>query len=412
MNEINRRGRSHWQYIILILVMFFTLTSVSKAQESSGKVVGTIVDQSGAVVPGAKVTVVNAGTKISRDTVTDEEGNFQVLSVPVGTYQVSVERTGFKKALTEPQKLNINQTLKFDIGLEVGSQAEVVEVSSAPSLVETANPTLGQTVSERSVVSLPLNGRNVLSLALLQPGVTETNPSNGGAGGFNIAGGRSDSVEYLLDGGLNNNLLSNGVVFNPNPDAVAEFRILENNYTAEYGRNGGGIISVVTKSGTNQFHGSAYDFVRNNAFNANSFFNNKNGTPKEILKRNQYGFTVGGPVYFLRFGEGGKSIYNGKDKLFFFVSYQGQRQVQTQTTSQVTTFTPAELGGNFSLSNVSRTGPDPNVVAFLRANPIYQPNAGLAAQGIIARIDPVAQRYISNNLIPTSPNVTVNLSFE
>lgn len=390
--------------LLLVLFIIFTLNGTLNAQESSGKVVGTIVDQSGAVVPGAKVTVINTGTQISRDTVTDEEGNFQILSVPVGTYQVSVERTGFKKALSEPQKLNINQTLKFDINLEVGSQAEVVEVTSAPSMIETANPTLGQTVSERSVVNLPLNGRNVLNLALLQPGVTETNPSNGGAGGFNIAGGRSDSVEYLLDGGLNNNLLSNGVVFNPNPDAVAEFRILENNYTAEYGRNGGGIISVVTKSGTNKFHGNAYDFVRNNAFNANSFFNNKNGTPKEILKRNQFGFTFGGPVYFLRFGEGGKTIYNGKDKLFFFVSYQGQRQVSTVTTSPVTTFTPAELAGDFSLSNSNRTGPDQGLVTFLQMNPIYQPNAALAARGIIGRIDPVSQRYISNNLIPTSPN--------
>ncbi|MGI8494833.1 MAG: carboxypeptidase regulatory-like domain-containing protein [Pyrinomonadaceae bacterium] len=404
MNARSRRGFSQWRYLTLLVCLFFTLSSISKAQESSGKIVGTIADQSGAVIPGAKVTVTNTGTKVTRDTVTDQDGSFQILSVPVGKYQVSVERTGFKKAATAEQILNINQTLKFDINLEVGSQAEVVDVTAAAALVETSNPTLGQTVSERSVVNLPLNGRNVLNLALLQPGVTETNPGNGSAGGFNIAGGRSDSVEYLLDGGLNNNLLSNAVVFNPNPDAVAEFRILENNYTAEYGRNGGGIISVVTKSGTNQFHGSAYDFVRNNAFNANTFFNNKNGTPKEILKRNQYGFTIGGPVYFLRFGEGGKSIYNGKDKLFFFVSYQGQRQVSTVTTSPVTTFTPAELRGDFSLSNAARTGPDSNVVTFLGMNPIYQPNAALAARGIIARIDPVSQRYISNNLIPTAAN--------
>lgn len=401
MNEENCRGQ--WQYLTLILLMFFTLTSVLKAQESSGKVVGTIVDQAGAIIAGAKVIVTNVETQVSRDTVTDEDGNFQILSVPVGTYQVSVENTGFKKAVGEQQRLNINQTLKFDFKLEVGSQAEVVDVTSAASLVETANPTLGQTVSERSVVNLPLNGRNVLNLALLQPGVTETNP-NGSAGGFNIAGGRSDSVEYLLDGGLNNNLLNNGVVYNPNPDAVAEFRILESNYTAEYGRSGGGIISVVTKSGTNEFHGSVYDFVRNDAFNANSFFNNKNGIPKEILKRNQFGFTIGGPVYFPRFGEGGDVFYNGKDKLFFFVSYQGQRQVQTQTTSTVATFTPAELRGDFSLSNSTRTGPDQDVVAFLRANPIYQLDPTLAARGIIGRIDPVAQRYIAANLIPTSAN--------
>lgn len=402
MNEKNPKACGQWQSLLLLLLVFFTLMGVAKSQEASGKIVGTVVDQLGAVIPDAKVTITNMATQISRDTVTDKEGNFQVLSVPVGTYQVSVERTGFKKAASDPQILNINQTLKFDIKLEVGSQAEVVDVTSAAAAVETANPTLGQTVSERSVVNLPLNGRNVLDLALLQPGVTETNPGNGSAGGFNIAGGRSDSIEYLLDGGLNNNLLSNGVVYNPNPDAVAEFRILENNYTAEYGRNGGGIISVVTKSGSNQFHGSAYEFLRNDALNANSFFNNRNGIPKDVLKRNQFGFTAGGPVYFPRFGEGGKNFYSGKDKLFFFVSYQGQRQVQTQTTNPVTTFTPAELRGDFSLSNSTRTGPDPNVVAFLQANPLYQPNPALAARGIIARIDPTSQKYISNGLIPTS----------
>src|SRR5262249_13955883 len=147
-------------------------------------------------------------------------------------------------------------------------------------------------VTSRPIVNLPLNGRNVLSLALLQPGVTETT----GPGNFSIAGGRGDSITFLLDGGNNNNLLNNLVVFNPNPELVAEFRILSSNYTAEYGRNGGGIVSVVTKSGTNHIHGSAYDFLRNDALNANSFFNNRDNFPKQILKRNQFGFQVNGPV--------------------------------------------------------------------------------------------------------------------
>jgi len=125
---------------------------------------------------------------------------------------------------------------------------------------------------------------------------TSDQVANGGTGSFNIAGGRSDSVTFLLDGGINNNLLNNGVVYQPNPDAVAEFRILESNYSAEYGRNGGGIISVVTKSGTNTLHGSAYDFGRNDAFNANSFFNKRQGIPREVLKRQQFGFTLGGPI--------------------------------------------------------------------------------------------------------------------
>src|SRR5205823_489282 len=193
--------------------------------------------------------------------------------------------------------------------------------------------------------------------------------AGGNTGTFSVAGGRQDSVTYLLDGGINNNLLTNGVVLNPNPDMVEEFRILTSTYNAEYGRNAGGIVSVVTKSGSNQFHGSAYDYLRNDALNANSFFNNANNIKKDILKRNQFGASVGGPVF--------------RDKLFFFSAWQSQRQSQLQTTSKTTVFTPAELNGDFSLSNTARTGPDANVVAFLQKFPYFQPNSSLAAQGII-----------------------------
>ena len=147
-----------------------------------------------------------------------------------------------------------------------------------------------------------MNGRNVLDLALLQPGVTETNGDSTAAGTYSIGGGRSDSVTYLLDGALNNNLLDNSVVFNPNPDTIAEFRILESNYSAEYGRNGGGVISVVTKSGTNQYHGSGFEFLRNDAFNANQFFNKNDPTnelPRDVLKRNQFGGTLAGRFHCL-----------------------------------------------------------------------------------------------------------------
>jgi hypothetical protein len=307
---------------------------------------------------------------------------------------VTAERPGFKKAVSEEAKLQINQALRFDIKLEVGAPTESVTVTSQAAGVETVSPTLGQTVQTRQIVNLPLNGRNVLNLALLQPGVSENNPGDTSAGFFNIAGNRSDSVTFLLDGGVNNNLLNNGVVFNPNPDTIAEFRLLTSNYTAEYGRNGGGVISVVTKSGTNNYHGSGFEFLRNNSLNANRFFNKKNGLPREILKRNQFGFTVGGPITIPK-------VVQGKDRFFFFAGYQGQRQVSSQTTASITTFTPLELTGNFSRSGPGGT-PDPFVADFLLSNPIYQPNRTLAAQAIIGRIDPVAQKYISAGLIPTS----------
>jgi len=392
---------------LLAIVCAFVLNVPARAQQATGKIIGTVTDEQGAVIPGAKVTVTTTSTQtaqVTRDTVTGDDGAFQIPSLPIGTYRVTVEREGFKRFVSENNKLQINQVLRLDTSLAVGSPSEVVDVTGTTAAVETVNPTLGRSVTSRPIVDLPLNGRNVLSLALLQPGVSENNASDTGAGTYNIAGGRADSVTFLLDGGLNNNLLSNRVVFNPNPDTVSEFRILTSNYTAEYGRNAGGIISVVTKSGTNEFSGSVFEFLRNDALNANSFFNKRDGLPRDVLKRNQFGGTAGGPIILPRFGEGGRSLWDGRDKAFFFVSYQGQRQTSTTTTSSIAVFTPAELGGNFSLSNSARTGPDAGVVSFLNANPQYQPNAALRAQGIIdpTRINSVAQNYIKAGLIPTS----------
>ena len=370
-----------------------------RAQDATGRVVGRVTDQAGAVIPNVKVTVIATDTQLTRDTLTGGDGTFQVLSLPIGTYSVNIQHPGFKKVATTPQQLQINQSLRVDVALEVGQVTSTVEVETAGSGVETVVAQLGTSVTQQTIANSPLNGRNTLDLALLQPGVTPANTGGTAGSGttFNIAGGRGDSVTYLLDGGINNNLLSNGVVFQPNPDAVQEFRILTSGYSAEYGRNGGGIVSEVIRSGANKVHGSAYDFVRNQDFNANLFFNNASHIGIPILKRNQFGATFGGPVVLPK-------IFNGKDKLFFFISYQGQRQVSTTVNSAVTTFTPAELNGDFSHSNASRTGPDQNVISFLRANPYYQGNPALAAQGIIdpSRINPVSANYIKTGLIPAS----------
>ena len=370
-------------------------------QDATGRVIGVITDPTGAAIPGVKVTVTNTGTQVNRDTITDQNGYYQVLDLPIGFYSVSAEASGFSKAVADAKQLLINQSLRIDVKLAVGAVSETVKVEGQATNVETVNATLGQSVTTRTIVNLPLNGRNVLDLALLQPGVTENNlstPTNPrpSTGTFSVAGGRTDSVTYLLDGGLNNNLLSNNVVYNPNPDTVAEFRILTSNYTAEFGRNGAGIVSVVSKSGTNDYHGSLFEYVRNDFFNANLFFNNANGIGTPVLKRNQFGATAGGPITIPK-------VIRGKDRFFFFMGYQGQRQVQQQQNPSVTTYTPAELKGDFSQSGKGG-GPDPRVVSFLQKFPYYQPNAALAAQAIIdpTRINSIAQNYIKANLIPTS----------
>ncbi|MCU1261469.1 MAG: TonB-dependent receptor, partial [Bryobacterales bacterium] len=307
-----------------------------QAQDASGRIIGTITDPQGAVIAGAKVTITNTDTKVTRSAVTNKDGQYQVLEVPIGEYSVTAEQAGFSKTVTSPQSLLINQSLRIDVAMKVGATSDTIVIEADAANIETVVATLGQSVTQRAIVNLPLNGRNTLDLAALQPGVMPANSAaantTGGGLEFTIAGGRPDSITYLLDGGINNNLLSNGVVFTPNPDSVTEFKLLTSNYTAEYGRNGGGIISEVIRSGTNDFHGSAYEFVRNNDFNANNFFNNLNGVGVPILKRNQFGATIGGPVLLPK-------IFNGRNKLFFFAAYQGQRQVSTTTNANVTTFT-------------------------------------------------------------------------
>ena len=378
---------------LLALILALIGAGMAEAQDATGRIVGNVTDQTGAVIVGAKVTATNLGTLISHDTISDKDGFFQILSLPIGSYKVTVEHTGFRRQVFDREALQINQSLRVDAKLEVGQMSEVIEVSGQAANIETVNQTISMSVVGETIQRAPLNGRNVLDLAKLQPGVTETNSDNTSAGTYSIAGGRTDSVTFLLDGALNNNLLSNGVVYNPNPDTIAEFRILESNYSAEYGRNGGGIISVVTKSGTNDWHGSAFEFLRNDAFNANSFFNNLNGLPRDVLKRNQYGGTIGGPIK--------------KDKFFFFVGYQGQRLSAQQATGQGTVFTPAQLNGDFSGGGTPGNCPnaDTGVAAFLQANPYFQSNAAAAACAIIdpTKINTVSRNYIAAGLIPTSP---------
>ena len=389
------------KWLALFAVILFALAGSNlRAQDATGRIIGNVTDPSGAPILGAQVTVTHTGTKLGHTTATDATGYYQVLSLPIGTYEVTVEAAGFRKETFEQQKLLIGQSLRLDAKLTIGQTTESVEVSSQATNVETVSETIGSSVIGETIQRAPLNGRNVLDLAALQPGVTETNGDSGAAGKYSIAGGRSDSVTYLLDGALNNNLLDNSVVLNPNPDTIAEFRILESNYSAEYGRNGGGVISVVTKSGTNEWHGSAFEFLRNDAFNANPFFDKNdpnNLSPRPVLKRNQYGGTFGGPITI-------PHLVNGKDRFFFFVGYQGQRLASQETSGLNTVYTPAQLQGDFSGGSCSN--PDLGVATFLQNNPYYQSNPALAACAIIdpTKFDPVVQKYISNGLVPTNPS--------
>src|SRR6266567_811584 len=189
--SMNRRSFIRWQAFALLATLIVSVQPSSLAQESTGKILGTVTDQNGAVVPDAKITVTDVATKIGRETMTDKDGNFLVISLPIASYKVTAEKQGFKKAVSAEQQLLINQALKIDFKLDPGQITEVVEVSAGGAVIETNNATLGQSVTSRPLVNLPLNGRNVLSLALLMPGVQETTGPN--SGGFSVAGGRGDS---------------------------------------------------------------------------------------------------------------------------------------------------------------------------------------------------------------------------
>jgi hypothetical protein len=372
------------------IVTILILQVSSWPQEATARMIGTITDPTGAVIPGVGITVTNTATGVSRKATTNQDGYYQVLALPIGNYKVTAEHEGFRTVVSDQYKLLINQALRVDIQLQVGATVQTVDVGARPSAVETVNATLGQSVTGREITNMPLNGRDTLDLALLRPGITESNDDNAGAGNYSIAGGRTDSITYLLDGGINNDLLDNSNLLDPNPDAIAEFRLLTSNYTAEYGRNGGGIISEVVKSGTNDLHGSLFEFFRNRVLDANDFFNIQQGLPRQDLKRNQYGATLGGPIV--------------KNRAFFFLAYQGQRQILAVPDVDAAVFTTQQLQGNFSQS--ANGGPDPNVASFLQANPYFQPNPALAAQAIIdpARINSVAQNYIKAGLIPAAPS--------
>jgi hypothetical protein len=405
--------KRRWMAFMAVALMMLAAGSLTKAQDPTGRIIGTAMDASGAGIAGVEVTVTNIATQVSKKAQTNKDGYYQILDLPIGTYQVSMERQDFRQLVFDNQVLQINQSLRIDGKMEVGARTEIVEVKDQANVVETIDPTIGGEITGQTILDAPLNGRNTLDLALLLPGVTPHNPDDTSAGTYNIAGGRSDSVTFLLDGGQNNEILGNGVVFNPNPDTIQEFRVLANNYTAEYGRNGGGIISEVTKSGTNEWHGSGFDFIRNGDLNANLFFNKNspdpdNILPRDTLHRNQVGGTFGGPITI-------PHVIHGKDRFFFFVGYQQQIQTDSQSSNGQTVFTPAQLVGDFSGTGSTPTAgvcpnADPNVAGFLQANPFFQANATLASCAVIdpTKINPIAKNYIAAGLIPSSPSGILN----
>lgn len=328
------------------LLLTFSCVNYFAQGSPTGAITGITQDESGAAVPGSRVVATNIGTSATYEAVSDTNGLYTIRSLPVGTYNVTVEANGFKTTTLTNVPVRVNEEIKLDATLTVGSVNEQVTVSAEPSLVTTTTSTLKTVIDERRIVDLPLNGRDPNSLVQLVAGVqpdTRTSLTSGttypGAVSVSSNGGRGNTTNYVLDGGSNNDSYNNQSNPTPNPDALQEFSVQTNNFSAEYGRNLGAVVNAVTKSGTNDFHGTLFEYVRNDRFNATNFF-----TPgrRDGLKRNQFGGTIGGPLPFLKFGEGGPVVESGKDKMFFFFSYQGTRSRQTPSDQTAVVPTAAQ----------------------------------------------------------------------
>src|SRR5450432_3771797 len=282
------------------------------AQSTGGRIRGTVTDPSGGAIAAAKVTLINEATNVTRDVDSGVNGDYLFLEVPVGSYEIDVAQQGFKKYVRKGIALNLNEVISLDIPLQIGASAEIVEVTGAPPVVDTTSTQLGAVVNERASTQLPLNQRDVYQLLQLQPGVqsqlgNDTFYGSDKAGVVTVNGGRGRANNYSVNGGDGNDLFANLPAIEPSPDSIEEFRVITNSFDAEYGRNSGAVVNVVTKSGTNELHGSVFEFFRNKVLNAKGFYD----PVKRDFQQNQFGGTLGGPIK--------------KDKTFIFGSYEGRR---------------------------------------------------------------------------------------
>jgi hypothetical protein len=329
-------------FAALAVALLFVNASLLNAQRITASLGGTVRDSSAAVIPGAMVSITNTGTQVTVKAQTNGGGLFAFPNLPPGPYSVTVDAPGFKHLERSGLVLNVDQNAQLDLVLDVGSTTETVRVNSAEPLLETQSSDIGQVIGNASIENLPLNQRNTFSLVLLVPGVTGSVNASFTGLQFNVNGARAGNTDVLLDGVPAAPPTDDVTVLSifPSVDATQEFKVQTSNFSSQFGNAAGGIINVVYKSGTNDLHGSVYDFLRNSYLDANLFFADRYGFALPSFRRNQFGFSLGGPVYIPK-------LYHGRDKTFFFVDYEGLRQ-GTASTLTTTVPTLAERGGNFS----------------------------------------------------------------
>ena len=354
--------------ILTALIFCFLLVPGAVAQLYTGSVSGTVTDPSGAVISGANITLVDQEKGFSYTAKTDASGRYLLRSIPPGKYRISVETPNFQSQRKDGITLDVNQNVAVDFSLKVGAASQVVDVQATGVELQTQDAVTGQVIDRKFINDLPLVGRNVLDLAYLTPGITEVDTDCQGcmANNFISNGSRNATADILLDGVSSTNFEQNSGIlaptYTPSVDAVEEFKVQQSNFSAEYGFSGATLVNVVTRSGTNQFHGTLYEFVRNEKLDANDWFNNFNGVPRAPLRHNDFGGTVGGPIW--------------KNKTFFFFDYEGTR---TRSFASATAGVPtnAEKGGDFgALCTLSGASFDSNGTCSDPAFQLWDPYSG------------------------------------
>lgn len=289
------------------------------AQTTNGRIVGSITDSSGATMPAARITVRNLGTGITESAVTGDSGTYVFPNLLIGSYELTAEAQGFRRMVRRPLELQVGQTIRVDLVLQPGEVTEQVTVEAGAPLIQTDQSSVGQVIENKTVVELPLNGRNFVRLGSLMPGTTQGAPGDGtrrlrqGGELLTANGARAEHNNFMLDGVENNSAIEGVAVIIPSVDAIQEFKVQTSNYSAEFGRAAGAVVNLAIKSGTNQIHGTVYEFLRNNVLDARDFF----ALGVQPLRRNQFGGSIGGPVI--------------RNKLFLFGNAEWARERRTTT---------------------------------------------------------------------------------
>src|SRR5437899_8277762 len=349
-------SKRHLRVFLLISIVSIVLTSaVVLRADVTGSILGVVHDRSQAVVAGAKVVATNIQTNLKQETTSAGDGSYRILALPAGNYRLTVTASGFRTFTETDIEVKVNDQLHFDVTLDVGTVTEHVEISANAVQVQTENTQLGDVIDSKKMLALPLNGRSYLDLLGLQAGVAPGNSNqaiqqdrpvsgNLNPGNLSVNGQRETANAFLVNGGDVSEGRNLGAGLVPNLDSVEEFRLITNSFDAEYGKFSGAVMNTITKSGTNGLHGSAFEFLRNDKFDARGFFD----PTKAELRRNQFGYAVGGPFW--------------KNKLFWFTDYQGTREVRGASTGAVPVPTTLQRGGTFTAADFADSSGSPLLV--------------------------------------------------